>query len=209
MRILALVVAVACGGCLLIPDAKPPRTGTRRTGEPLRIVDDVKVWNTVSRDKVGELRYEDENGDSLGRSDLYANQRHTHVKFVWFPVQGYEVVPDEDFFRIAGDRDALARTLKRRDKLQTWNFRGRVMLASGIAAVVLASLVGPDESPATILTVVGGAAVAATGWYLCYWSHDQMLPENHAVDRSIAVEAAERYNAQHGRKVGLQMSRSF
>ena len=45
--------------------------------------------------------------------------------------------------------------------------------------------------------------------YMTYWGAHQMNPETHAVDRSIAERAAQGYNSQLGKTVGVNVGRSF
>lgn len=202
MRMLIGLLVVCASGCVLWPSVESPKTGAAATGQPLRIIDDVKVSSYVSRDKVAEIRYEDSSGESLGRSDVYANRQHTTAEMVWFPVQGYEVIDDADFFRIAGDQKSLDRTLERRAKLKRWNHRGKATALAGVAAVALSFVVG---NPARTLLVLSGGLAVSAGWYLSLWTHQQMKPEYHAVDRMTAGLAAEQFNDTHG----LSASRSF
>jgi hypothetical protein len=202
MRALLGLLPIFATGCMLWPGASTPTLGAKATGEPLLIVDDVKVETKVTRDKVGELRVEDDAGQTVARGDLYANQRHTTAQLVWFPVQGSEVIPDEDFFRIAGDPAAVERSRARRERLQSWNRRGKIIALAGVAGVIGGIFV---PNPAKTLLVLGGGAAFATGWYVSFWSHQQVKPEHHAVEREEAVMAAQRYN----KTLGISASRSF
>jgi hypothetical protein len=202
MRI-ALVLCVALTGCIF-PDAKSPATGAVATGEQLNVVDDVKVWTTTSKEKVGETTYKDSTGAVVGTSDTYAEKTHVHAMKVWYPVQGTEQLADEDFFRIANDQKALDATLDMRADGKKWNRRGKItMIAGGVAFI--AGIFVPNTIGRTVLMGGGGLAVSG-GWYMSYWGAKQMDPENHAVDRSIAERAARSYNQQ---LVGVSASKSF
>ncbi len=202
MRALLALLPIFATGCMLWPGANTPALGAKATGEPLLVVDDVKVETKVTRDKVGELRFQDQAGQTVARGDIYANQRHTTAQLVWLPAQGTEVIADEDFFRIAGDQAAVDRSRARRERFQRWNRRGKIFAIAGVAAVVGAIFL---PNPAKTLVVVGGGAAVATGWYVSLWSHQQVKPEHHAVEREEAVMAAQRYN----KTLGLSASRSF
>jgi hypothetical protein len=44
---------------------------------------------------------------------------------------------------------------------------------------------------------------------MSWWGAHQMNPETHAVDRSIADRAADRYNASLGGSAGVSFDRQF
>ena len=45
-----------------------PKSGAVASGAPLAVVDDVKVWTTQEKEKVGETEYTDEAGHVIGKS---------------------------------------------------------------------------------------------------------------------------------------------
>ncbi len=204
MRIgLALLPALLVTGCLF-PEAHGPKTGAVATGEPLNVVDDVKVWTTTSKEKVGETTYKDSNGQTIGTADTYAEKTHVHTMKVWYPVQGTEQLADEDFFRIAKDQKALDDTLALRENGRKWKKRGTItMIAGGVGFI--AGIFVPNTIGRTLLMTGGGLAVTG-GWYMSYMGAKQMDPETHAVDRSVAERAARSYNEQ---VVGVSASKSF
>jgi len=192
-------ITIWCGCASMIPDARPPRSGTRATGEPLVVVEDMKVWR--SRDNVGEVRVEDETGQRLATADVYATR--THTRFVWYPVQGKEVISDEDFFRIAGEPRALEATQRWRESNLRSNRRGRYLLIGGAIGAV-AGLFAPGIQAKALITLTG-VSVGSCGLYLMLWSHDRQQPESHVIPVWEAYEIADRYNRKHG----LSVSRSF
>jgi hypothetical protein len=199
-----LVSAAALTGCFVLPDAKSPATGAVATGEPLAVVDDVKVWTTTEKEKVGETVYKDENGNKIGTGETYQEKTRVHSMKVWYPVQGVQQLPDEDFFRIAGEEQALAETLAMRANGKKWNKRGKItMVAGGIGFI--AGFFVPNATGRTLVMSAGGLAVSG-GWAMSYWGAKQMDPEHHAVDRSIAERAARQYNQQ---LVGVSATKSF
>jgi hypothetical protein len=199
-------IAALMGGCFVLPDAKAPTGGAVATGEPLAVVDDVKVWTTTSKEKVAETVYKDSSGTTVGTADVYQDKTQVHSMKVWYPVQGTQQIPDEDFFRIAGDQNALTETDNMRANAKKWNTRGKFTMLGGIVGVVAGYFV-PSTIGRTLLMTGGGIAVSG-GWYMAYWGAKQMEPENHAVDRSIAERAARQYNQNLG-NVGVSMTRSF
>jgi len=200
MRFLVVAAISIWTGCAsMIPDARPPRTGVRSNGQPLAVVEDMKVWR--SRDNVGELRVEDETGQRLATADVYATR--THTKFVWYPVQGKDVISDEDFFRIAGESRALEETQRWRASNLRSNRRGRYLLLGGVLGTV-AGLFAPGIQAKAVIAITG-ISVASCGLYLMLWSHGRQQPDQHVIPVWEAHEIADRYNRSHG----LSVSRSF
>ncbi len=174
------------------------------TGEPVAVVDDVKVWTTTSKEKVGETVYKDSSGQTLATADTYQEKTRVHSMKIWYPVQGTDQLSDEEFFKITGEQKALDETLSMRENGKKWNRRGKItMIAGGVAFI--AGIFVPNAVGRTVLMGGGGLAVSG-GWYMSYWGAGQMSPENHAVDRSIAERAARGYNQQ---LVGVSTSKSF
>jgi hypothetical protein len=204
---LMLLSALAFTGCFILPDAKSPATGAVATGDPLNVVDDLKVWTTTSKEKVGETVYTDENGKEIGKGTSYADKTTVHTAQVWYLVQGPAKIDDEDFFRIAGDNDSLTRTQEMRAEAKKWNTRGKYTMIGG-AVGVIAGIFVPQPLIRTILLAGGGLAVSG-GWYMSYWGAQQMEPEVHAVDRSIADRAAKNYDQNLGHAAGVSMTKSF
>ena len=204
MRIGLIILASTLTGCFAFPDAKSPKMSAVATGEPVAIVDDVKVWTTTSKEKVGETTYKDSTGNVVGTADTYAEKTHVHSMKVWYPVQGTEQLSDEEFFTITNEQRALGETLAMRENGKKWNRRGKITMIAGAVGFVAGYFV-PNTIGKTVLMVGGGLAVSG-GWYMSYWGANQMNPENHAVDRSIAERAARGYNQQ---LVGVSASKSF
>ena len=211
----ALFAAAGLGGCLL-PDASRPKTGAAATGEPLSVVDDVKTWTTTYKEKVGESVVKDANGNTIGTVDNYQNRTQTHSVKVWYGFQGGQQLADEDYFRIAGDVQAVDATEKARQAAIKRNHDGKmVMLGGGIglAVGIGVALLGNSTSNGTLTTVgelvdVVGLCALSGGWYLAHSGAAMMTPEYHAVDRSQAERDAIQYNQRAG-TVGLSVGRKF
>lgn len=191
-------------GCFAFPDAKAPTMAAVPTGEPVAVVDDVKVWTTTEKEKVGETVYTDENGKAFAKADTYQEKTKVHSMKIWYPVQGNQQLSDEEFFKITGEENALGETLAMRANGKKWNRRGKItMIAGGVGFI--AGIFVPNPLGRTLLMTGGGLAVSG-GWYMSYWGAKQMDPESHAVDRSIAERAARQYNQQ---LVGVSATKSF
>ncbi|MBA3540363.1 MAG: hypothetical protein H0T79_12175 [Deltaproteobacteria bacterium] len=197
------------GGCVM--PAQGPKGGVVASGQPLAVVDDVKVWTTTQKEKVGETEYKDEKGNVVGTGTSYQDKTQVHTMKIWYPVQGTEQLRDEDFFRIAGDQTALDETLALRANGHKWNRRGIYTMAGGVVGLI-ASYFIPNPTVRTVLSL-GSTLAVGGGYYMSFWGARQMNPETHAVDRSVADRAALQYNAQLGQSAGVaagvNMTRAF
>jgi hypothetical protein len=189
---------------MIFPDAKSPKMSAVATGEQVAVVDDVKVWTTTEKEKVGETVYKDSSGSTVATADTYQEKTRVHSMKIWYPVQGNAQLSDEEFFKITGDEQALGETLSLRSSGEKWNFRGKVTLGVGAAAFI-ASFFIPNTIGKTV-AMAGGGLTLTGGWYMMYWGAKQMSPDTHAVDRSIAERAARGYNQQ---LVGVSAGTSF
>jgi hypothetical protein len=207
MRLVSLAVLTALSTAACIMPGKSVHSGAVATGQPLAVVDDVKVWTETHKEKVGETEYKDADGNLVGTGAVYADKTETHAMKIWYPVQGTEQLSDEDFFRIAGDQAALDQTLSMRKSGETWHKRGLYAMVGGGVAVVASWFI--DNAAAKTVLGVGGGLTVLGGYYASWWGASQMNPETHAVDRSVADQAAQRYNAGLGHTVGLSLGKSF
>jgi hypothetical protein len=194
------VVALSLTGCFLGIGTKGPQNGAVVTGKPLAVVDDVKVWTTEYQEKVGTTVHHDAGGNAIGTSDTYATRTQVHSKNVWYPVQGSEQISDEDFFRIAGDDEARDETRRLKSRAKRRLRIGQAALGVGIVASVAAYFV-PGTTPKLALSL-GGLGGSIGGYFVIRGAVEQLEPDHHAVPRSRAEVAAERYNRQLGVGVG-------
>ena len=206
LSLLFLATVLTATGCLM-PRSGPRAGSAVSTGQPLAVVDDVKVWTTTSKEKVAEAEYQDENGHKIGSAAIYEDRTQTHTMKIWYPVQGTEQLADEDFFRIAGDQKAADETLSMRANGKKWHRRGIFTLGGSVVAMIGSYFV-PNVGLRTGL-MLGGLVGAGAGYYMTYWGAHQMNPETHAVDRSIAERAAIQYNQNLGRVGGISLNKNF
>lgn len=204
LSVLSLLV-VASTGCLMPKNG--PQGGAVPTGEPLAVVDDVKVWTTTYKEKVAEAEYQDENGHKIGSAAVYEDRTQVHTMPVWYPVQGRQQLADEDFFRIAGDREHEQETLAMRANGHKWHKRGIITLGASVVAMIGSYFV-PNPGLRTGLVLATTVGIGA-GYYMTYWGAHQMNPETHAVDRSFAERAAMQYNQQLGHVGGVSLNKNF
>jgi len=203
---LAIVISsFTLTGCLMPKGG--PAGGAVQTGEPLAVVDDVKVWTTSYKEKVAEAEYRDANGNKVGTAAVYEDRTQVHTQPIWYPVQGKAQLADEDFFRIAGDKSALDETLAMRANGRKWRKRGMITLGGGVVGLIASYFI---PNPSARLAVTLGSTVAfGAGYYMTYWGAHQLNPETHAVDRTIADRAAIQYNQNLGHVGGVSLNKQF
>jgi hypothetical protein len=204
----SLVLALASAACV---SYAPPHTGAVATGQPLAVVDDVRVWTTTTHDKVAETEYKDETGRTVATGAVYQDHTHVHQKQIWYPVQGPQQLSDEDFFKIANDQNSLDATLRMRDEGRAANRKGKILLGVGLGATIASYILGAATKNYTVeyVGLLGGLAASTGGWYWAYKGAALLDPDAHAVDRSQAERDAQGYNQHLGHSVGVSMSRSF
>lgn len=197
---------VMVAGCISMADK--PRNKAVATGEALNVVDDVKVWTTQHREKVGETEYKDDSGRTFAKADVYQNRTQTHAVKVWYPVQGAEQLTDEEFFRIAGAQREYDATLAMRRNGAKWQKRGVVTAIAGGVGIVGGWLL-PMSSTLKMVASLGGALGVSAGYMMMRYGDAQMSPDHHAIERSEAMRAAEQYNRGRGSAVGISLSGKF
>ncbi len=205
MAVIALLVSTGC----LLPASSAPKSGVVATGEALNVVDDVKVWTTTQKEKVAETEYKDSDGHVVGTGAVYADKTQVHTMKIWYPVQGPQQLADEDFFKIAGDQQALDQTLAMRENGKKWNHRGIGMIIGGAVGAIGGYALQGTSASAGVLLELAGSLTMCGGYYAAYYGAQQMNPETHAVDRSVAERDANQYNAQIGKTVGLGVGGKF
>jgi len=201
----ALVLAIALAGCLL--PRQGPQGGVVPSGEPLAVVDDVKVWTTTYKEKVAEAEYRDSNGTKVGSAAIYEDRTQVHTANIWYPVQGRQQLADEDFFRIAGDKSSLDATLEMRESGRKWRTRGWISMGAGAVAMIVGYFI--PNVPVRVGLTIGGALGLGAGYYMAFWGAHQLNPETHAVDRSVADRAARQYNQNMGQVGGVSLNKNF
>ncbi|MEO6772437.1 MAG: hypothetical protein ABI467_05370 [Kofleriaceae bacterium] len=188
-----------------MPATNAPKSGVVATGEQLNVVDDVKVWTTTQKEKVAETEYKDADGNTIATGAVYQDKTQVHSVKIWYPVQGIQQLADEDFFQIAGDKQATDATLAMRENGRTWNHRGIGMMIGGAVVAITGFLIG-NSTASPILEITGGLVVAG-GYGAASYGAREMNPETHAVDRSFAERDANKYNQQLGHTVGVNLLR--
>ena len=211
--VVVVVVASVVGGCVAV-DPQRPKPGAAASGEPLLVVDRVQTWTTTTKEKVGEGVVKDVDGNTIGTVDEYEERRHLHSQNVWYGYQGQQLLADEDFFRIAGDVQAVEATERAHRAALARNRGGNVAMVVGcVALVVGVTLELADSNDPTMLAIgltsgIAGTVALLGGWYLARSGAEMMEPDRHAVDRAQAERDAIQYNRRAG-TVGLSVGRTF
>jgi len=198
----AAALAVTLVGCL--PGPGGPRPGAVSTGDRLAVVDDVKTWTTQYQEKTGETDVKDADGNVVYTKEHYQTRNEQHAKKIWYPVQGREQINDEDLFKLSKDDAALKATQDMHSTGRTYATVGVAGMLIGIGGMIAGKFIGEGGS-LSIGLYSGGAIVGLVGAYGYYRGYEMQSPDEHAVDRSVAETAAQRYNAQLGRGASLTL----
>jgi len=187
----AVVVLVALTGCATLPI-----TGVQASGEPLDVQSGLVTHTWTSNDKVAEIQHKDENGNSIGKSDVYEERQHSAQVLEWYPQQGGIRLDDEDFFRIAGDTDAASRIRASRESGVTLNKVGWGVVAAGLAIVAggMAMRTSPDLADGGLYLSSGGLLTASIGSMLVWWGIGKTRDPHPINDLPYAERASRSYN---------------
>jgi hypothetical protein len=198
---LALVGASAC--------ASMPRTGMPATGEPLSVHTGTVEQHHTVKEKVGEVEHKTSDGKVVGTSEVYADRDVTTYRDVWYGMQGSTKIDDEDFFRIAGDKEAADEVRSYRETGVTMNRIGLVAIIVGAAAMAggyyFTTQATTIEADGTVTNnsignlalpfLIGGGVAVTTGGTLTWLGARRTGADVHPVDDvPRAVRDAQKYN---------------
>lgn len=183
MKCIALCLVT---GCLSVPTAQ----GIPATGEPLAVASEALTQETTTAHQVGTATT-----DSGGTVGIYEIEKHHSVVDVdWTVSQGNSPIDDEDFFRIAGDRDAADDVQSHRSHARWFNRISLVALAGGLVTSLIGGM-EMDSSSGQALFAAGTLLDIAGCYGLIYSMHAMSGSNAHGVSLQRAVDAANRYNA--------------
>ncbi len=191
---LLLVLALPLVGCASLPEGPP----VAPTGEPLSVREKTETALVNERVKVGEVEHKNSYGQTVARSDVYANQtRMVHYQ-VWSAYQGEQKIADDDLYRIANDKAASAEVMDKRESGVTLNRIGLGILAAGVVGMVggyaLSTQSKPDQPSYTgTYLMVGSGLAASVGGLLAYFGKAKASAE-HPLEQDRAHAAAASYN---------------
>jgi hypothetical protein len=188
--------------------ASLPTTGAQANGEALGVYTGTVIEHHQVQEKVGEVEHKDAEGRSIGRSEVYANRTVTTEREVWYPTQGGQRIDDQDFFSIAGDKEAADKIQSYRESGITLNRIGLATLGAGVAAFVGGYAMmssgavktdgsGGNSAMSGVGTGLfyGGMIAMPVGGILTWMGLARQSPERHPVeDVDRAMHDADRYN---------------
>lgn len=189
------MVFFGCSCTQLWPTPREPHLGVEASGERLWIRTQENEAQVTERKKVGEAVHKDADGNSVGSTDVYANETRTVRWTTWYPMQGDLQLDDEDFLRIVGDQEGLARTREFREQGLAMNKWGKRSLVGGAVALVASFFIPSDMYLLRYGTSLGGAIFMSGGWYLARAGAARFDPEAHAVEPVKASHLVHDYNA--------------
>jgi hypothetical protein len=169
-----LLLICALAGCL--PN---PATGVPSNGQPLRVRYSTGVGSYVSNDVTSTDVHTDSQGNQ-STTEHYTPVEHSYRWHDWKYLQGREELDEQDYYRIAGDRDAEKRIADIRASASLKMKIGVPLAVAGlVAATVLGSVghIGSDST--TALGYVGASVVGGAGALVVYWGASQMKNRHH------------------------------
>lgn len=101
---LVLACAIAVAGC-----ASNPATGVAASGDMLRVRYSTGTGAYVSDDVVGTDVQRDSQGNEVGSTDHVQSVEHSYRWNDWAYYQGREELDEQDYYRIAGDTQAVSK----------------------------------------------------------------------------------------------------
>jgi hypothetical protein len=174
-RINVALLALACG-C-----ATNPATGVASSGDALRVQYSTGTGTYTSNDVVGTDVHRDANGNEVGSTDHVQAVEHSFRWNDWKYFQGGAELDEQDYYRIAGDADAVDRVGRIRDSASTKMKIGIPIFVAGLAVGLVASAIQSTSgsSTATTAAYIGGTTVMTAGGLVWYWGHSDMTNRHH------------------------------
>jgi hypothetical protein len=198
-----MVTAAFSAGCTFLwPTPKAPNLGVDATGDGLWIRTQAHQAAYVEKEKVGEAIHKDDTGKTIGTTDVYEDRVRTVEWETWYPMQGNVQLDDEDFLRIVGDNEALAKHREYRKTGLTMNKLGKGMMIGGLAAFVGSLFVPADQISLRSYVTSGAWLVGAGGWYFARAGANRFKADAHTIDANRANWAIQEYNTRLGGKEG-------
>jgi hypothetical protein len=184
------VAVLAASSLLAASCATFPVTGVPATGQPLGIHYESSTHGYMTTEKVGEVQYRGAAGENLGTAGIYQDKAVVYHRLDWVPIQGNTVISDEDFFRIAGDREAAA-------EVHAHDRTGKIVNRVGWAiALAGLGLIGASFAVHNRRFADEGMGVVAVGGITAYVGKGYFDADQHAVPLGHAKAVAEAYNAR-------------
>jgi len=173
-RIIAsLAVLAACAG--------NPATGVESNNGLLRVQYSSGTGTYVSNDVVGTDVHRDENGNEIGSTDHLEARQHSYEWSDWKYFQGPDELDEQDFYRIAGDKDAENKVDMLRASAARKMKIGMPLMIAGYAAMIVLSAVGKSSGNDTVASLgyIGGTAAGTIGGLVWYWGKAEMENRHH------------------------------
>jgi hypothetical protein len=170
------VAALSMAGC-----AANPATGVAANGDPLRVQYATGTGTYTSNDVVGTDVHSDADGNVVGQTDHYQAVEHSFQWNDWKFFQGAAELDEQDYYRLAGDRDAVDHIAQIRDSAATKQKIGVPVMVAGLAVALAANLMSSANGASSLTTTgyVAGSTLATVGGLVWYWGHEDMSKRHH------------------------------
>src|SRR4051812_35768491 len=176
-RMLLAMLALAAAGTACVPN---PATGVAATNGPLRVQYSSGTDTYVSNDKTGE----DVTTSSSGAQTVtehFSAVEHNYHWTDWRYSQGYSELDEQDYYRIAGDDEAVREIAGIRSRAALKMKIGAPIMVAGIVAGLALSAIGQSSNNASLAQTgyLAGSLVAGAGGFVWYWGRSEMENRHH------------------------------
>ncbi len=181
-----LIAAAAAGVVASSGCAVNQARGVASNGETLRVVVQNRSYSYHVKEKVGDVTHRDETGRVVGTSELTRDAVRVRRFKVWSFAQGRSPLDEQDFFRLAGDREAYELIKRRRARGIFWNRLGLGLVGAGlVGAVLMTAGGGTVRSVGTTAFSIGLPVGGVMAFYGARKANRKQLPLMRAL---MAVE---------------------
>ena len=190
-RLAREVALVSVVGLLPACISSNPATGRAATGEPLRVKIESGSFAYTTNDVVGTSTIHDSNGNEVGTIEHHADREHTGTYHYFNLYEGSGKIDEQDFYRLAGDRDSVAAVGAHRASSRRTQWIG-LSIAAASLAIGGAMIAGGIASNSTGLAI-GGLVVPLVAFSpgILIWKAGRDHMTAKAVSEEHAVAAAD------------------
>ena len=173
MKLAMIALVTAC--------AANPATNVESNGGLMRVQYSSGTGTYVSNDVVGTDVHHDAEGNEVGSTDHLEAREHSYEWNDWKYFQGPDELDEQDYYRLAGDTDAVAKVSALRESAARKMKIGMPLMIAGYAAMIVLAGVGKSTNNSAIANIgyIGGSAAGTVGGLVWYWGKADMENRHH------------------------------